>query len=178
MAVIGVNKIPEVLNDFNVYDNDGQKLVGISDSVTLSSMALMTQNIGGAGIGGEYAAPVVGHTQSQQQEIPFRILYESITKYMDHSKTASLTLRGAVQVTNPSTGVTEMVGVRYIIRGKTVEVNPGSAKVGDAMGASLKLEVLYEKLEVDGKTLMEHDKLNEIFVVNGVDIMDQVRRLC
>jgi len=81
-------------------------------------------------------------------------------------------------VTNPSTGVTEMVGVRYIIRGKTIEVNPGSAKVGDAMGASLKLEVLYEKLEVDGKTLMEHDKLNEIFVVNGVDIMDQVRRLC
>ena len=42
----------------------------------------------------------------------------------------------------------------------------------------MKLEVLYMLIEVDGEKLIEHDKLNEIFVVNNEDIMDKVRRLC
>ena len=71
---IGINSIPEVLNGFNVYDHDGGKLIGISDSVTLAPLSMLTTNISGAGIGGEYAAPVIGHTQSMQQEIPFRTL--------------------------------------------------------------------------------------------------------
>lgn len=175
---IGINQIPEVLNDFNVYDTDTNVLVGLSDSVTLAALQLTTTTISGAGIGGEYAAPVVGHWGSVQQEIPFRALYKDILKYMDHTKAASLTLRGALQVTDKESGVTNMVQIRYTVRGKTTEVNPGSAKPGEAMGASIKLEVLYMLLEVDGVKLIEADKLNNVFSVNGSDLMDKVRRMC
>ena len=175
---IGIKSIPEVLNGFNVYDHDGGKLIGISDSVTLAPLSMLTATISGAGIGGEYAAPVIGHTQSMQQEIPFRTLYHDITKFVDHSKVTGVTLRGAIQVTDPSTGVTDYSQVRVVVRGKTLEINPGGAKSGEAFNASMKLEVLYMLIEVDGEKLIEHDKLNEIFVVNNEDIMDKVRRLC
>ena len=81
-------------------------------------------------------------------------------------------------MTDPSTGVTDYSQVRVVVRGKTLEINPGSAKVGEAFNASMKLEVIYMLVEVDGEKLIEHDKLNEIFVVNDEDIMDKVRRLC
>lgn len=175
---IGIKQMPEVLNDFNVYDTDTNVLIGISDSVTLAALQLMTATISGAGIGGEYAAPVVGHWSSVQQEIPFRSLYKDILKYMDHTKVASMTLRGPLQVTDKDTGTTSMVQVRYSVRGKTTEVNPGTAKPGESMGASIKMEVLYMLLEVDGTKLIEADKLNNVFSVNGSDLMDEVRRMC
>ena len=87
-------------------------------------------------------------------------------------------MRGAIQVTDPSTGVTDYSQMRVVVRGKTIEINPGSAKSGDAFNAGMKFEVLYMLIEVDGEKLIEHDKLNEIFVVNNEDIMDKVRRLC
>lgn len=68
--------------------------------------------------------------------------------------------------------------MRVVVRGKTLEINPGSANSGEAFNAGIKLEVLYMLIEVDGEKLIEHDKLNEIFVVNNEDIMDKVRRLC
>jgi uncharacterized protein len=175
---IGVNQIPEVLNEYNVYDDDTNVLIGISDSVTLAAMQLMTATISGAGIGGEYSAPVVGHWQSVQQEIPFRTLYKSVLQYMDHTKVAKFSLRGALQVTDKDTGTTSMVPIRYVVRGKTTEVNPGSAKPGDAMGASIKMEVLYMLLEIDGTKIIEADKLNDVFSVNGTDLMDEVRSMC
>ena len=53
---IGINSIPEVLNGFNVYDHDGGKLIGISDSVTLAPLSMLTATISGAGIGAVHAA--------------------------------------------------------------------------------------------------------------------------
>ena len=43
------------------------------------------------------------------------------------------------------------------------------------MEASVTLEVLYMLIEVDGKTMLEYDKLNSVFVVNGKDLLEKVR---
>lgn len=178
MVRIGNKAIPEVLNDYNVYDMDGEKKIGVTDSITLASIQLMTAAINGAGVMGEYNTPVVGHVQSVQQEIPFRVLYGGVTRFLDHTRTTGVTIRGPIQVQETDTGITKPLQLRFVVRGKTTEVNPGTAKAGDAMGASVKFEALYILLEVGGETLIEMDKLNGIFVVNGVDLMEEYRRMC
>ncbi len=51
--------ISEKLVNFKVFEN-GNDLVGIAD-VELSTLTAMTESIKGAGIAGEFDAPVTGH---------------------------------------------------------------------------------------------------------------------
>lgn len=170
--------IPEVINDFNAYDADSDRLMGVTDQVTLAPVKLMTASISGAGISGTYTTPIIGHTQEMEQQIPFRILYNGLVDFMDHTKVCGITLRGGLQVTETETGITRLANIRYTVRGKVTEVNPGSMQVGNPMQASLTMQVTYMLLEVDNEKLMEIDKLNSVFVVNGTDIMAELRHMC
>lgn len=46
------------------------------------------------------------------------------------------------------------------------------------MNGNLTFEALYLKLTVDGTVIYEIDKLNNIFMVNGKDLMEEVRNMC
>ena len=38
--------------------------------------------------------------------------------------------------------------------------------------------VLYILIELDGKTVLELDKLNEVYKVNGVDVLAKIKEMC
>ena len=40
------------------------------------------------------------------------------------------------------------------------------------------LTVLYILIEVDGETVIELDKLNEVFKVNGIDMLAEIKEMC
>lgn len=40
------------------------------------------------------------------------------------------------------------------------------------------LTTLYILIEVDGKTVVELDKLNEVYKVNGVDVLAKIKEMC
>ena len=46
------------------------------------------------------------------------------------------------------------------------------------MDSSVSLELSYILIEVDGETMFELDKLNDVFVVDGVDLLEKVRKQC
>ena len=46
------------------------------------------------------------------------------------------------------------------------------------MGSSLKLELTYIKIDLDGKSRVELDKLNSVYKLNGVDVLAKARALC
>lgn len=46
------------------------------------------------------------------------------------------------------------------------------------MDAKLKFELFYILIEIDGKTVIEYDKLNSVFTVNGKDLLEKVRSQC
>ncbi len=46
------------------------------------------------------------------------------------------------------------------------------------MNASVKLELHYILIEIDGETKLELDKLNSVYRVNGKDIMEEMRQYC
>mgnify|MGYP002975857397 FL=1 len=46
------------------------------------------------------------------------------------------------------------------------------------MDTAITLTTLYILIEVDGKTVVELDKLNEVYKVNGVDVLAKIKEMC
>lgn len=169
--------IPEVINNFNAY-RGGNALVGITGEVSLTELQAVVESISGAGIAGTYEIPVLGHYGSMTQEIPFRALYEDVFSMADPSEMQDLTLRGSLQVTDKSDYGIDFVACRFVFRGRAKNFKPGTVKVGGSMSASVTLEVMYLLYELDGEKKIELDKLNNIFRINGTDLLEKVRKQC
>lgn len=171
-----MNGIPTKINMFNVY-RDVNKLLGLSGEVTLSDFEAISEAISGPGILGEIDDPTIGHFGSQELEIPFRTIIESMFDMMNPGEQINLTLRGSIQVNTTGGGV-DYVGMRVIVRGKCKSVTGGTVKQGAAMGSSIKMELTYIRIDLDGKPKVELDKLNSVYKINGVDILAKARSQC
>lgn len=169
--------IPEIINNFNAYNN-GNVLIGVSGAVSLPSFDAITETISGAGILGEYETAIAGFYSSMQQEVPFRILDTDIFSLMDPSALVDLTFRASAQSTVKATGAIDYKGMRVVERGRLKGFTPGTLEMGKQMGASVTLELLYIMVEVGGKKMLEYDKLNSVFVVNEKDLLEKVRKYC
>lgn len=170
--------IPEVIHGFNVYDGDGDQLIGITDEMSMADLNSKVASITGAGIAGTYEVPVLGHFDPITQDIPFRILYKPIFEFANPMKQVSFNVRGAIQVTDKSTGVSDFVGFRYVVKGRCKSMTPGNLKPGDVMGSKISVGAVYILYEIDGVKLIEIDKLNNVYRVNGIDLLEKVRSLC
>ena len=81
-----------------------------------------------------------------------------------------LEIRGAQQTTNTE-GDIEFRPMRVVVRGRGGKLTTGKVKAGSSMDTKITLTTLYILIEVDGKTVVELDKLNEVYKVNGVDVL-------
>ena len=64
------------------------------------------------------------------------------------------------------------------MRGRSKKLAAGKFKNGNPMDTSVSLTVLYILIEVDGETVIELDKLNEVFKVNGIDMLAEIKEMC
>ncbi len=170
--------IPEVINNFNVYNGDGNDLIGVTAEMSLAELNNLTSEIRGAGIAGTYNTPVIGQYESIQQVIPFRIMYKDMAAIMNPLKVTRVNVRGAIQLTDKASGVSKMCGFRYVVGGHCVSATPGTMQPGNPMGSSATIEVTYMLVEIDGEKVVEIDKLNNICRIDGEDLLEQVRRYC
>lgn len=171
-----MNGIPSKINMFNVYQ-DGGKLAGISGEVTLPDFEAISETISGPGILGEVDDPTIGHFGSQEIEVPFRTFIESEFKMMNPGDEVNITLRGSIQVTTAGGGV-DYVGMRVVLRGKCKSFTGGTVKQGAAMSSAIKLELTYIRIDLDGKPMVELDKMNSIYKLQGTDVLAKARSLC
>ena len=51
-------------------------------------------------------------------------------------------------------------------------------KSGAKMGSGVTLGLSYYKIVLDGKTMLEIDRFNGVYIVNGKDILKDVRNMC
>ena len=172
---MSVPNIPSKINSYNVY-NDAERLIGVVDEVTLPDFEAMAETISGAGILGELVDPTVGHFSNMEMEIPFRVLDREATDMLDMTKAVRLTLRAAQQALTVE-GDTEFRSMRVVVRGKSATLAMGSVQNANPMESSVTLNVSYILIEVDGTTLVELDKINPTFKVNGVDLLQKVREM-
>lgn len=170
--------IPEVINNYNVYDDRARKMIGISGEVELPELEAITDTVEAAGILGEVEDPVTGQFASMKIKIPFSNLYEDIFKLMDTTNPPQLTLRGSMQVMNSATGGTDYVPVKIVVRGKATTSSLGKLVKGKKGEPEIELEILYIKVMINNRTTLELDKLNFVFAVNGKDMLAKVRSQC
>ena len=173
---ISSNLVPEVINDYNVYGQDGLLLIGLADEITLPKISSKKTTLSGSWILGEIDAPVPGQIESSEMQIKWNHLYSDAARMMNPNETVQITIRAAQQTANKEGGVVYK-GLRIVCSGHPKEIDLGTLKRGDTMGATTTLELLTYKVEVDSQVIFDIDKLGGKYVVNGVDLRAEINAL-
>lgn len=169
---------PEVINNFRVY-NDANRVVGTTAEVNIAELQAVTATISGAGILGEYDTSVVGMFQDMSQEIPFRMIDKDFFGMLNTGEQSKIVLRSSVQQRNRETGGTlSTEAMRFVFRGHPTSAKFGTVKIGDMMNASITLALTYILVELGGQTMLELDKLNSVYKVNGKDLLKDIMKQC
>lgn len=167
-----MKKTDQILTNFTAWE-DATNWLGLVD-VELSNFEALTETIKGAGIAGEYTAPVKGHFGGQTLKINWRTLSRDAARLAE-PKVHALDFRGNQQLFDALKGY---VDEEVVVKTRCVPVNFSLGKFATAAATETanEFEVHYIKIIVDGKTMLEYDKFNFVYVINGVDVMENVRK--
>lgn len=165
-------KIPTVLNNFNTY-GAGRKYVGVSSEATLPSFEYLTETIEGAGIAGEIEEAVEGAFGSLETETTFANIGQEYFDFI--TQTGTVTYRGSMQVLNIATQTNDFVGIVVTTKGKVKSFDLGALKRGGKGEPKVTREITYAKITIDGNVVLELDKFNMIWKLNGKDLLKKVR---
>ena len=167
-----IYELPDKVNNFNVYDGK-TRLVGVSSEVTLPEFSPLTDTLNLAGMAGEIESEVIGSFGSMKLEIPFENLYEDF--FVFAASTNPVVIRGSMEVFNTQTQAKSTKGMVVTVKGRTLNIKPGTLKKGGKGQPSVTKEITYIKITIGGATQVELDKLNNIFVLGGVDLLANIR---
>ncbi|OPJ63686.1 phage major tail tube protein [Clostridium chromiireducens] len=170
---MSINAIPEKIVNYNAYlDND--KLIGLNTDVTLPKLEQMTSTVSGAGIAGEYESTVPGHFGKIEIDVTFNTVTEQSAELLiPGAKT--LVFRASQQSYDVASGASKFRPLKVTTKILSKGVDLGKLTVGKQTGTKNTFEVIYLKVEENGKELIELDKLNFVFKVNGVDVLAAIR---
>lgn len=167
-----MSRIHEKTIAYNVY-KQGAELLGVADP-ELPSIELMTETMSGAGIAGEIETPTLGQTKSLSLKLKFRSKTASYFKLLNPGM-HELDLRASIQVQDTAAGTLTSEPERILVRGMNKKAALGKWETGKPQDADVELEVSYLKIVQNGQEVLEVDKLNFIFRVNGTDHLATVR---
>lgn len=165
-------EIPTLLNNFNTYAG-GKKYVGVSSETTLPTFESLTETLEGAGIAGDIEEAVVGCFGSLESETSFQNIGEEYFHFLAQSN--AVTYRGSMQVLNTATQTNDFRSVTVITKGRVKSFELGTLKRGGKGEPKVVRELTYVKVVISGTTVLELDKLNMIWKVGGVDLLQKVR---
>ncbi|MCZ8520126.1 MULTISPECIES: phage major tail tube protein [Paenibacillus] len=167
-----MNNVPEKLISYSVYHN-GNDFLGTAD-VQLPSLEAMTDTVSGAGIAGEVDSPTIGHYSSMTLGLNWRTITKnnlSLAAPVAHA----LDFRGSMQVYDPASGQHKPVPVKVSVRAMPKKTDLGKGAVGATMDTANEFEVVYIKVLLDGKTMVEIDKYNYICIIDGIDYLKKIK---
>lgn len=167
------NIIPEKGINFDVYIN-GSLDSGLAEG-NFPSLEAMTSEVKGAGIAGTVDSIVLGHFQSTTITLKWRTPPRNFWVLAQHM-THTLDMYAAIQHFEGSSGLITAVPLHVYARAVTKKNTIGDFVVGDGMNSETEHEVYYLKAELDHNVMLELDKVNYIYKVNGVDYLAGVRR--
>ena len=161
-----------------LYDKgDGiSKRLSDTTSITLPDLELLTETFKGAGINGEIDLPTLGQFGSIAIEVAQNGLTKDIIRAF-RMKTQHLEARWAAQTLDSTTGDSEVIGKKLIFKGRPKKLALGSLESNKAEENTISFEVLYLKYVVGNEVWIELDKLNDKFVIDGVDYSEAIRNV-
>lgn len=169
-------KIRNKTIQYAVYNRDSGKASYICDtsSYTRPDIEALTDTIKGAGIMGEIDLPTLGQIGSMEAEITFN---KTNTEYVDLTAPMAhkIEIRWVTDLIDSSNATTGIEGNKEFLTVVPKKSELGDIETNETNEATITFEVLYYQYIVAGKALIEIDKLNNIFKVNGVDYSAQIR---
>lgn len=173
--MISNNYVPEKINEYNAY-LDGERMVGVVPDVDLPEIGMKASEVEGAGMLGVLDSPAIGQFESMEQEIKFNVLYSDAINMLSPLTAVNLTFRASQQVYD-KTGGYAFKGLRIVEQGRVKKFKPGKLKRAEGMEATITMELTYILVEVDGTVMLEIDKLNQKYIVNGQDMLAGIAEL-
>ena len=167
------NIVPERGYNFKVYLN-GTDMLGIAEA-NFPSIEFSTQEIKGAGIAGAIDSPNVGQTDSMTVSLTWRIIQKPIVK-LAVPDVLNIEMWQDMESYNAGAGRIRRTGAYAYMKARTKKLDLGKLVVGEVMDTQTEHEVYYLKLSIDGSEILEIDKYNYIYKIQGVDYMAEVRR--
>ena len=165
--------IPEKLINFTCYLNGSNELAGIVD-LTLPKIEHMVETLSGAGIAGEIESITPGHTSAMTFSINFRSLVDKNISLIKPESYAFET-KGALQETDSKTKKIIVKKLSIVVRGFPKSAELGKLAVSKPTDTNGEFTCEYLKVDIDGKTSVEIDKSNMVFMVDGTDYLAEVR---
>ena len=163
--------IPEKITNYMVY-KDGTNLLGIGDA-NLPDFEALTETIKGAGILGEYDSVSVGHFGEQEVEVNFRDVTSAL-KAGDGN--INLIFKAANQSSDKTSGKIQKRQLYISVTGVRKKLGTGKLEAGSPMESSVVISLRQIKIKDDNKDILELDKQNYIYKVNGEDLLVDERR--
>lgn len=162
--------LPAKLKNMNIF-NDANNYLGKAAEVTLPKLTIKMEGWRGAGMIGEVKTDMGLDALDLEWKVGGLDLIS--LRQFGIADVAGVLLRfmGAYQADDGSANH----AVEIVMRGRHEELDWGSQKPGDDTEHGIKTPLVYYKLIVDGRTEIEIDLLNSIFIVDGVDRYASIR---
>lgn len=151
--------------------------VEIDDNVScqLPSIEVQTGEIKGAGILGTIDMPVTGQVGSMTFTINMRSVNKNAAN-LAKPGIQNIELRFARDVVSAN-GQIIPEGTKIFITGVLKKYDPGKVEPPTTMDGSIDFEVIRYRQVINGVETLLIDKRNYIYKINGVDYMQQIRRI-
>lgn len=162
--------LPHKLKNFRTFV-DGESYVGVAKDLTLPKIATAGEDYRGGGMLG--ALPVDLGLEKLEIEETYGGIVPAIVAQLGNPSSDGSMVRfvGAYQSDDDGS----VKAAELVVRGRLVELDPGSAEAGKDTEWKVKRSVAYLKWIVDGQKMLEIGIKEMIFEVNGVDRMAQIR---
>lgn len=161
--------------NYSLYRKQGGRMKPVADttSLQLPSLEYQSDSMKGAGIMGEVDMPSPS-PGAMSLSASFRADGED-TAALGAPTMQELEVRWVVDRVDSSGMKVGVDAHKAIVKGYTKKFDPGKVEAGAAQDASIDVEVFYYKKVLNGKAMVEVDKLNGVLMIGGVDYYKQVK---
>ena len=161
------------LINFEAYDS-GERMLGLT-TIDLPELELEQTDTKGAGILGTVSWPVRGNFSNFTTTFHWLTLTETGAKFLNQKQGYLISLRGAQEGYDAGNGERKVIPVRVDLRCHTTKLSLGKFEPGSQTETELEVMLDYVAITINGQKVLEIDKFNSRFVVNGEDVLEDVR---
>ncbi len=162
--------LPSKLKYLTMYA-DGIGYLSDTAEATVPKLARKLEDWRGGGMDGAVGIDLGGENLEMEWKVGGFL--DTIYAQFGATSIDAVQLRFVGSYQDDSDGQTKTVDIT--VRGRHSEIDPGNAKTGSDTEQTVKTRCAYYKLMVDGRTLIEKDELNMVFIVDGVDLLARHR---
>lgn len=162
--------LPRKLKNFNLFV-DGESYVGQVTEVTLPKLSRKTEDYRAGGMNGPISADL-GMEKIELKWTAAGYIQSLLTQWGTQT-VGGVLLRfaGALQADDSA----DVTSLEITVRGKHTELDFGKAEAGGKTEIQVSSAISYYKLVLNGQTLIEIDLVNLVEVIDGTDLMADIR---